>query len=105
MDIEKSKFKEIDKLEVFCDYDYNVGTAKFDNLRLVRNSIETDLTEEDFNSYDTETENEDVGGGAIDNPSNETEKHRGRFSVLTNEKNYAILVLVMIYAKTSEKKK
>ena len=55
MDIEKSKFKEIDKLEVFCDYDYNVGTAKFDNLRLVRNSIETDLTEEDFNTEDTET--------------------------------------------------
>ena len=51
MDIEKSKFKEIDKLEVFCDCDYNVGTAKFDNLRLVRNSIETDLTEEDFRLF------------------------------------------------------
>jgi len=33
---------------VFCDYDHNTGTAYFDDIQLVRNSLETGLSASDF---------------------------------------------------------
>jgi len=33
---------------VFCEYNYNTGTAYFDDIQLIRTGIETGLSEEDF---------------------------------------------------------
>ena len=35
-------------IQVYCDYDYNIGDAYFDDIQAVRSSIETNLTDEDF---------------------------------------------------------
>ena len=44
----KSACKKVDHVKVYCDYSYNYGYAYFDSIRLVRNSIETELSAEDF---------------------------------------------------------
>ena len=44
----KEKFKYVSYIYIYCDYDYNCGTAFFDDIQLVRNSIETGLTSNDF---------------------------------------------------------
>ncbi len=44
----KEMYKSVDNLEVYCDYNYNTGTAYFDDIQLIRTGIETDLSEEDF---------------------------------------------------------
>ena len=35
-------------IRVYCDYDYNIGDAYFDDIQAIRSSIETNLTDEDF---------------------------------------------------------
>ncbi len=58
INIEKSKFKEVLNLQIYCDYDYNCGTAYFNNICLIKNYIETDLTEDDFEEiYVDDSEN------------------------------------------------
>ncbi len=52
----KEKFREIEYITVYCDYGYNVGTAYFDDIQLVRNSIETSLSSSDFETTEEETE-------------------------------------------------
>ena len=55
----KEQYLEIVDIKVFCDYGYNTGNAYFDDIQLIRNSIETGLTADDFDtgeSTDTETE-------------------------------------------------
>ncbi len=42
MTFAKSQYRKVDKLTVWCDYDYSNGSATFDCLQLVRDSIETD---------------------------------------------------------------
>ena len=45
------KGQTINKFEymlVFCEYNYNTGTAYFDDIQLIRTGIETGLSEEDF---------------------------------------------------------
>ena len=55
----KSKFKAMRSLQVFCEYSYNIGTARFDCIQLVRNNYETGLTKYAFPAeYDTEEEQE-----------------------------------------------
>ena len=44
----KSKYRDVDFIRVYCDYSYHCGNAYFDNIQLVRNTIETGLTEESF---------------------------------------------------------
>ncbi len=44
----KSQYRKVDKLTVWCDFDYNNGPAYFDCLQLIRDSIETDLGPSDF---------------------------------------------------------
>ena len=44
----KDKFKIVKYIHIYCDYDYNYGFAYFDDIQLVRNSIETGLTANDF---------------------------------------------------------
>ena len=50
----KSKYRTVRNIAVYCDYDYNVGTAYFDAVQLVRNSLETDLSAEDFIEEDVD---------------------------------------------------
>lgn len=44
----KSKYRVIKDISVFCDYSYNSGTVYFDDIQLVRDSIETNLVSSDF---------------------------------------------------------
>ena len=44
----KSKYRTVDGIRVYCDYGYNSGVAYFDDIQLVRNSVETGLSAEDF---------------------------------------------------------
>ena len=44
----KSKYRTINYVRVYCDYGYNTGTAYFDDIQLVRNSLETGLSASDF---------------------------------------------------------
>ncbi|MFR1517684.1 MAG: RHS repeat-associated core domain-containing protein [Clostridia bacterium] len=44
----KEKFRTIRDITVYCDYSYNVGSVYFDDIQLVRNSIETNLSASDF---------------------------------------------------------
>ena len=44
----KSKYRTIQHIRVYCDYGYNSGTVYFDDVQLVRNSLETYLSASDF---------------------------------------------------------
>ena len=44
----KAKYRTIESVRVYCDYGYNINSAYFDDIQLVRNSVETDLRAEDF---------------------------------------------------------
>jgi len=48
VEFSKDAFKEVKNLVIYCDSDYSDNTVWFDNIELIRTSIETDLTEEDF---------------------------------------------------------
>lgn len=50
----KEQFKAVTSITIYCDYDYNFGEAYFDDIQLVRNSIETGVTSDDFTSDDTD---------------------------------------------------
>ena len=52
----KAEYKTVSKLTVNCNYNYNTGVAYFDNIQLIRNSIETNLSEKDFASDTVEEE-------------------------------------------------
>ncbi|MBE6645409.1 MAG: hypothetical protein E7612_08555, partial [Ruminococcaceae bacterium] len=56
----KSKRKNVDYIYIYCDYDYNRENAYFDDIQLVRNSIEKGLTADDF------VVNEDDGTSSVD---------------------------------------
>lgn len=55
----KSKYRNIQDIQVYCDYSYNSGTVYFDDIQLIRNSIETDLTADDFIVNETNDETTD----------------------------------------------
>ena len=44
----KEKYRTIAYVRVYCDYGYNAGTVCFDDVQLVRSSIETGLSASDF---------------------------------------------------------
>ncbi len=58
----KEKYLEVRDITINCDYSYNTGTAYFDDIRLFRTNIETDLAESDFANKEPEsyTVNEDA---------------------------------------------
>lgn len=60
----KSKYRILDKISIYCDYDYNTGTAYFDNVQFVRDSVETSADASDFvtesDAYDEEEPQEDT---------------------------------------------
>ncbi len=45
----KEKYCTIESITVYADYDFNSGTVYFDEIKLVRDGIETGLEENDFN--------------------------------------------------------
>ena len=60
----KKEYRVVNYLRIYCDYDYNYGTAYFDNIQLLRDMLETNLVYDDFcpPSYapDQEQEEEEV---------------------------------------------
>jgi RHS repeat-associated protein len=44
----KSKYRTIQFIRVYCEYDYNSGDVYFDDIQLVRNNLETNLSAADF---------------------------------------------------------
>jgi hypothetical protein len=56
----KQKYQTVESITVYCEYDHNVGEVYFDDVQLVRSSLETHLTSGDFTSdvdYVPEEEN------------------------------------------------
>ena len=49
----KNDHKTIQAIRIYCDYSYNSGNACFDDIQLVRNSLEKGLTSSDFNGSET----------------------------------------------------
>ena len=66
----KKKFRMIYNITVYCDYSYNIGTAYFDNVQLVRDNIETHLSAEDF--VETSTDTGDSADGGEDTAADNT---------------------------------
>lgn len=66
----KSKYRTVDYIDVYLEYDHNFGTAYFDDIQLVRNSIETELSAEDFK---TEPENETTDNTVAEAESENTD--------------------------------
>ena len=66
----KKKFRMIYNITVYCDYSYNIGTAYFDNVQLVRDNIETHLSAEDF--VETSTDTGDSADGSEDTAADNT---------------------------------
>lgn len=44
----KEKFRMIQNITVYCDYNYNCGSVYFDDIQLVRDSVEKNLSASDF---------------------------------------------------------
>ena len=61
----KNKYRTIDYIRVYCDYGYNSGTVYFDDVQLVRNSLETYLSASDFVVESTGT-SDDAAAEATD---------------------------------------
>ena len=61
----KSKYRTIQYIRVYCDYGYNSGTVYFDDVQLVRNSLETYLSASDFVVESTGT-SDDTAAEATD---------------------------------------
>ena len=100
----KEKYCKIEYICIYCDYEYNNGEIYFDEIKLVRDSIETGLGEDDFKkdteeNTDSETveeseENEtnaeffeevrDIYGNVI----TETEFREGEFGTLYSSSVY-----------------
>ena len=52
----KSKYRSVGYIRVYCEYEMNNGEAYFDGISLVRNSLETGLSQEDFTATDSSIE-------------------------------------------------
>ena len=88
----KSRYAKVDKIRVFCDYGYNFGTAYFDDIQLVRKSIETGLAESDF-VVETTGENAEVENGEDIETTEDTapafEEHRDQYGDALTETTFA----------------
>lgn len=54
MQFAKQEYKQVQELKIYCNYNHNIGTAFFDDIRLFRNSLETGLSEADFASNEAD---------------------------------------------------
>ncbi len=57
---EKSKYRTVDFIRVYCDYGNAEGTAYFDNIQLTRDSIERYLSPSDFTTEVTGETDSDI---------------------------------------------
>ena len=64
----KSKYRAVQYIRVYCDYDFNSGEAYFDDIQLVRNSIETGLAAADFVVESTGVSDDEVEESADSTP-------------------------------------
>ncbi|MBQ7857502.1 MAG: RHS repeat-associated core domain-containing protein [Oscillospiraceae bacterium] len=101
----KSKYRTVEKLYIYCDYDYNCGDALFDDIQLVRNALETGLSAEDFSmetvdaevadytaSDDTDSNSPPAFEELKDfhgNPLTETTYHDGEFGTIYRAFRYS----------------
>ncbi len=99
----KKEYKPVSGLKVYCEYSYNNGTAFFFAPCLVRDSIETGLSAEDFTYitdavYDEEEEETESGDtapvfeeltDAYGNPLTETTFTDGEFGTLYRSFGYS----------------
>ena len=65
----KSKYRTIQYIRVYCDYGYNSGTVYFDDIQLVRNSLETYLSASDFVVESTGTSDDAVAEATDTTPT------------------------------------
>ena len=65
----KSKYRTVQYVRVYCDYGYNSGTVYFDDVQLVRNSLETYLSASDFVVESTGTSDDAVAEVADTTPT------------------------------------
>ena len=65
----KSKYRTIQYIRVYCDYGYNSGTVYFDDVQLIRNSLETYLSASDFVVESTGTSDDAVAEAADTTPT------------------------------------
>jgi len=65
----KSKYRTIQYIRVYCDYGYNSGTVYFDDIQLVRNSLETYLSASDFVGGSTDASDDAVAEAADTAPA------------------------------------
>ena len=64
----KSKYRAVQYIRVYCDYDFNSGEAYFDDIQLVRDSIETGLAAADFVVESTGVSDDEVEESADSTP-------------------------------------
>ena len=65
----KCKYRTIKSIYVYCDYGYNIGTAYFDDIQLIRDSIELDLPASEFVSESTSDANDNTETLSVDDVS------------------------------------
>ena len=65
----KCKYRTIKCIYVYCDYGYNTGTAYFDDIQLIRDSIELDLQASEFVSESTSDANDNTETLSVDDVS------------------------------------
>ena len=73
----KCKYRTIKCIYVYCDYGYNTGAAYFDDIQLIRNSIELDLPASEFVSESTSDANDNTETLSADDVSAPTFNEAG----------------------------
>ena len=74
VEFSKQAYRDVENIQVYCDYDYNYGTAYFDDIGLFRTQIETNLSEEDFAVEDDYTDESGTENNDNQNQAEETEE-------------------------------
>ena len=92
VEFSKSKYRTVEKVYVYCDYDNNHGDAFFDDIQLIRNSLETELEEEDFpTESDVVADDSDATAsedGVEEYTAPEYEEHKDRFGNAITETTF-----------------
>ena len=103
----KSMYNRVRSITVYCEYGYNSGEAYFDNIQLIRNSVETGLSAADFPFDDLMGDAGDTGSStagtvslpefkeardSAGNPLTETVYHTGESGTLYRSFSYHLPV-------------
>ena len=77
VEIAKSKYRRVDYIEVYLEYDHNFGMVYFDDIQLVRNSIETGLSSADFEPEEQTTQATATKAEPVTETETETQEDTG----------------------------